>query len=58
VELLEVLAISFSTGLISSAATVAALKTEINWIKNIQQDQEIRIRKIEGNTHGTNRIKS
>ena len=51
-NLIEILVISLSTGLVSSVATVAALKTEINWIKNVQQDQEKRIRRLEGKTHG------
>ncbi len=46
---IEALAISLTTGLFSSVATIAALRTEIGWIKSVQQDQEARIRKLEGN---------
>ncbi len=49
--LVEALVISLVTGLVSSAATIAALKTDINWIKKVQQDQEQRIRKLE-DSHG------
>lgn len=45
--LVEALVISLVTGLVSSAGTIAALKTDINWIKKVQQDQEQRIRKLE-----------
>ncbi|ODS09827.1 hypothetical protein [Vibrio scophthalmi] len=51
-EVIEVLAVALITGLSSSLATVAALKTEINWIKNTQRDQESRIRKLEGKQNG------
>lgn len=50
-ELVEALVISLVTGLVSSAGTIAALKTDINWIKKVQQDQEQRIRKLE-DSHG------
>ncbi|CDU07949.1 conserved exported hypothetical protein [Vibrio coralliirubri] len=36
-----------TTGGVSSLGTIAALKTDINWIKRVQQDQEQRIRKLE-----------
>lgn len=48
----ETLMISLSTGLFSSVATIAALKTDISWIKNVQKDQETRIRNLEGKQHG------
>ncbi len=32
---------------VSSLGTIVALKTDINWIKRVQQDQEQRIRKLE-----------
>ena len=44
---LEALIIALITGGVSSLGTVAALKTDINWIKRVQQDQEQRIRKLE-----------
>ena len=43
----EALAMSLTTGLFSSVATIAALRTEIGWIKSVQKDQEARIRKLE-----------
>ncbi|CAH6811414.1 conserved hypothetical protein [Vibrio chagasii] len=46
-ELLDTLIIAFMTGGVSSLGTIAALKTDINWIKRVQQDQEQRIRKLE-----------
>ncbi|ANW22973.1 hypothetical protein BA953_01440 [Vibrio coralliilyticus] len=49
--LLEAMLISLITGVVSSAGTIAALKTDINWIKKVQQDQEQRIRKLE-DSHG------
>ncbi|MCG9650844.1 hypothetical protein [Vibrio brasiliensis] len=49
--LFEALLISLITGLVSSAGTIAALKTDINWIKKVQQDQEQRIRQLE-DKHG------
>ncbi|MCG9724833.1 hypothetical protein [Vibrio brasiliensis] len=48
--LFEALLISI-TGLVSSAGTIAALKTDINWVKKVQQDQEQRIRQLE-DKHG------
>ncbi|WP_235183506.1 hypothetical protein [Vibrio nigripulchritudo] len=45
--LVEALVISFVTGLVSTSGTISALKTDINWIKKVQQDQEQRIRKLE-----------
>ncbi|MEZ8485947.1 hypothetical protein [Vibrio splendidus] len=36
-----------TTGGVSSLGTIVALKTDINWIKRVQQDQEQRIRKLE-----------
>ncbi|MCC4796992.1 hypothetical protein [Enterovibrio norvegicus] len=45
--ILETLAISLGTGLASSLATIAALKTDVRWIKNVQDDQEMRIRELE-----------
>ncbi|MFL7011904.1 hypothetical protein [Enterovibrio norvegicus] len=45
--ILETLAISLGTGLASSLATIAALKTEVRWIKQVQEDQEKRIRYLE-----------
>ena len=50
-ELLEAMVIALITGVVSSAGTIAALKTDINWIKKVQQDQEQRIRKLE-DSHG------
>ncbi|MCG9576401.1 hypothetical protein OPW36_13985 [Vibrio europaeus] len=50
-ELLEAMLIALITGVVSSAGTIAALKTDINWIKKVQQDQEQRIRKLE-DSHG------
>ncbi len=47
-EFFEALVVPLVTGLASSAATIAALKTDINWIKKVQQDQEQRIRILEG----------
>ncbi|MEZ8012114.1 MULTISPECIES: hypothetical protein [Vibrio] len=44
---LEALIIALITGGVSSLGTIAALKTDINWIKRVQQDQEQRIRKLE-----------
>ncbi|MEZ8352810.1 hypothetical protein AB4151_14810 [Vibrio splendidus] len=44
---LEASIIVLITGGISSLGTIAALKTDINWIKRVQQDQEQRIRKLE-----------
>lgn len=51
--LIEAMLISLITGVVSSAGTIAAaaLKTDINWIKKVQQDQEQRIRKLE-DSHG------
>ncbi|CAH7145966.1 conserved hypothetical protein [Vibrio chagasii] len=46
-EFLDTLVIAFMTGGVSSLGTIAALKTDINWIKRVQQDQEQRIRKLE-----------
>lgn len=54
---LEALLLSIGTGLTSSLVTIAALKTDINWIKRVQQDQEKRIRKLEGEHHGQSRLK-
>ncbi|WP_175443166.1 hypothetical protein [Vibrio sonorensis] len=48
----ESFVIALITGLVSSAGTIAALKTDINWIKKVQQDQETRIRKLEEHNHG------
>ncbi|WP_345890655.1 hypothetical protein [Vibrio crassostreae] len=39
---LDTLIIAFMTGGVSSLGTIAALKTDINWIKRVQ-----RIRKLE-----------
>ncbi|OEF63296.1 hypothetical protein A1OW_18230 [Enterovibrio norvegicus] len=47
VGILETLAISLSTGVASSIATIAALRTDVRWIKQVQDDQEKRIRSIE-----------
>ncbi|MFA0003445.1 hypothetical protein AB4422_08740 [Vibrio splendidus] len=44
---LEALIIALITGGVSSLGTITALKTDINWIKRVQQDQEQRIRKLE-----------
>ncbi|WP_158008942.1 hypothetical protein [Vibrio splendidus] len=44
---LEALIIALITGGVSSLGTIAALKTDINWIKRVQQDQEQWIRKLE-----------
>ncbi|MFA0482195.1 hypothetical protein AB4648_26165 [Vibrio splendidus] len=44
---LDTLIIAFMTRGVSSLGTIAALKTDINWIKRVQQDQEQRIRKLE-----------
>ncbi|MFL7024146.1 hypothetical protein BCS58_07520 [Enterovibrio norvegicus] len=46
--ILETLAISIGTGFASSLATIAALKTEVRWMKQVQNDQEKRIRHLEG----------
>lgn len=56
--IIEAIGISLITGAVSSAATIAALKTDINWIKSVQQDQETRIRHLEGNRHGQDRFES
>ncbi|PTP52739.1 hypothetical protein CWN83_13430 [Vibrio splendidus] len=50
---LDALVIAFITGGVSSLGTIAALKTDINWIKRVQQDQEQRIRKLEGSNERT-----
>ncbi|WP_210464078.1 hypothetical protein [Vibrio crassostreae] len=44
---LEALIIALITGGVSSLGTIAALKTDINWIKRVQKGQEQRIRKLE-----------
>ncbi|MEZ8290700.1 MULTISPECIES: hypothetical protein [Vibrio] len=44
---LDALIIALITGGVSSLGTIAALKTDVNWIKRVQQDQEQRIRKLE-----------
>ncbi|WP_165886698.1 hypothetical protein [Vibrio crassostreae] len=44
---LDALIIALITGGVSSLGTITALKTDINWIKRVQQDQEQRIRKLE-----------
>ncbi|MEZ8842526.1 hypothetical protein AB6E06_11520 [Vibrio splendidus] len=44
---LDALIIALITGGVSSLGTIAALKTDINWIKRVQQNQEQRIRKLE-----------
>ncbi|PTP63816.1 hypothetical protein CWO01_06225 [Vibrio splendidus] len=44
---LDALIIALITGRVSSLGTIVALKTDINWIKRVQQDQEQRIRKLE-----------
>ncbi|MEZ8604172.1 hypothetical protein [Vibrio splendidus] len=44
---LEALIIALITGGVSSLGTIAALKTDINWIKRVQQDQEQGIRKLQ-----------
>ncbi len=46
---METLAISLGTGLASSLATIAAIKTDVRWIRLVQEDQEDRIRKLERN---------
>ena len=46
-EFVDALIIALITGGVSSLGTIAALKTDINWIKRVQQDQEQRIRKLE-----------
>ncbi|MFA0662745.1 hypothetical protein AB4619_27240 [Vibrio splendidus] len=46
-EFVDTLVIALTTGCVSSLGTIAALKTDINWIKRVQQDQEQRIRKLE-----------
>ncbi|MEZ9741553.1 hypothetical protein AB4283_23355 [Vibrio splendidus] len=38
----------FVVGGVSSLGTITGLKTDINWLKRVQQDQEQRIRKLEG----------
>ncbi len=38
---------------VSSLGTIVALKTDINWIKRVQQDQEQRIGKLEGSNERT-----
>ncbi|OBT30910.1 hypothetical protein [Vibrio splendidus] len=50
---LEALIIALITGGVSSLGTIAALKTDINWIKRVQQDQEQRIRKLEDSNERT-----
>ncbi|MDE1351681.1 hypothetical protein L9W80_16160 [Vibrio aestuarianus] len=49
---IEAILLSTITGLTSSLITVAALKTDINWMKRVQQDQEARLRKLEGHKNG------
>ncbi|MEZ9240059.1 hypothetical protein AB4116_10815 [Vibrio splendidus] len=44
---LDALIIALITDGVSTLGTIAALKTDINWIKRVQQDQEQRIRKLE-----------
>ncbi|MFS1859607.1 hypothetical protein BCU54_000630 [Vibrio lentus] len=44
---LDALIIALITGGVSSLGTVEALKTDNNWIKRVQQDEEQRIRKLE-----------
>ncbi|WP_157937371.1 hypothetical protein [Vibrio lentus] len=44
---LEALIIVLITGGVSSLGTITVLKTDINWIKRVQQDQEQQIRKLE-----------
>ena len=46
-EFVDALIITRITGGVSSLGMIAALKTDINWIKRVQQDQEQRIRKLE-----------
>ncbi|MEZ9185379.1 hypothetical protein AB4158_14415 [Vibrio splendidus] len=46
-KFVDALIIALITGGVSSLGTIAALKTDINWIKRVQQDQEQRIRKLE-----------
>ncbi|WP_286303303.1 hypothetical protein [Vibrio apostichopi] len=46
-EFIDALIITQITGGVSSLGTIAVLKTDINCIKRVQQDQEQRIRKLE-----------
>ncbi|MCW4438748.1 hypothetical protein [Vibrio splendidus] len=43
---LDALIIALITGGVSSLGTIAALKTDIKWIKRMQKGQEQRIRKL------------
>ncbi|WP_158011327.1 hypothetical protein [Salinivibrio sp. AR647] len=47
-ELTQYLIMSGVTGLMTSVATVVALKVDIRWMKNTLEDHEKRLRKIEG----------
>ncbi|MEZ8161600.1 hypothetical protein ACED31_05405 [Vibrio splendidus] len=42
-EFIDSLIITRITGGVSSLGTIAALKTDINWMKRVQQDQVQRI---------------
>ena len=46
-EFIDALIITRITGGVSSLGTITVLKTDINWIKRVQQDQKQRIRKLE-----------
>jgi len=45
--MLETLAVSFIVGIISSVGTVAALRTDINWIKSTLDKHDTRLTKME-----------
>ncbi|WP_156146695.1 hypothetical protein [Salinivibrio sp. KP-1] len=51
-ELTQYLIMSGMTGLVTSVATVVALKVDIRWMKNTLADHEKRLRVIEGVRYG------
>ncbi len=46
-EFVDTVIITLITVNVLSIGAIVALKTEINWVKRVQQDQEQRIRKLE-----------
>ncbi|CAH7180224.1 conserved hypothetical protein [Vibrio chagasii] len=46
-EFVDTVIITLITVNVLSIGAIVALKTEINWVKRVQEDQEQRIRKLE-----------
>jgi hypothetical protein len=51
-EITQYLLLSGVTGIVTSVATVVALKVDIRWMKNTIEDHELRLRGLEGRHYG------